>query len=93
MEGEAPYRGGGVKSRRSRSFYGLLGGYPSIPQGPRSRLGEAEDAEGDESVEEEESEEAEVEAALAGAPEASEAPIGALFNQPPFSQMNQAFSK
>ncbi|MBW0588363.1 hypothetical protein O181_128078 [Austropuccinia psidii MF-1] len=46
MEGEAPSRRGGVKSRRSRSFSGLLGGYPSIPQGPRSRSGEAEDEEG-----------------------------------------------
>ncbi|MBW0484576.1 hypothetical protein O181_024291 [Austropuccinia psidii MF-1] len=36
-------------SRRSRSFSGLLGGYPSISQGPRSRLGEAEDEEGEES--------------------------------------------
>ncbi|MBW0528219.1 hypothetical protein O181_067934 [Austropuccinia psidii MF-1] len=46
MEGEALSRRGGVKSRRSRSFSGLLGGYPRISQGPRSRLGEAEDEEG-----------------------------------------------
>ncbi|MBW0519024.1 hypothetical protein O181_058739 [Austropuccinia psidii MF-1] len=50
MEGEAPSRRGGVKSRRSRSFSSLLGGYPSISQGPRSRSGEAEDKEGEESV-------------------------------------------
>ncbi|MBW0573639.1 hypothetical protein O181_113354 [Austropuccinia psidii MF-1] len=31
MEGAAPSRSGGVKSGRSRSFSGLLGGYPSIP--------------------------------------------------------------
>ncbi|MBW0587947.1 hypothetical protein O181_127662 [Austropuccinia psidii MF-1] len=68
MEGAAPSRRGGVKSRRSRSFSGFLGGYPSIPQGPRRRLGEAEDEEGEESVEEEESEEAEVAAALAAEP-------------------------
>ncbi|MBW0504473.1 hypothetical protein O181_044188 [Austropuccinia psidii MF-1] len=67
IEGVAPSRRGGVKSRRSRSFSGLLGGYPSISQGHRSRLGEAEDEEG------EESEESEMEAALAGSPEASEA--------------------
>ncbi|MBW0589645.1 hypothetical protein O181_129360 [Austropuccinia psidii MF-1] len=47
MEGAAPSRRGGVKSRRSRSFSGLLGGYPGVSQGPRSRLGEAEDEEGD----------------------------------------------
>ncbi|MBW0562587.1 hypothetical protein O181_102302 [Austropuccinia psidii MF-1] len=46
-EGEAPYRRGAVKSRRSRSFSGLLGGHPSISQGPRSRLGEAEDEDGE----------------------------------------------
>ncbi|MBW0517848.1 hypothetical protein O181_057563 [Austropuccinia psidii MF-1] len=57
MEGEAPSRRGGVNSKTSRSFYGLLGGYPSIPQRPRSKSGEAEDKEGEESVEEEDSEE------------------------------------
>ncbi|MBW0545262.1 hypothetical protein O181_084977 [Austropuccinia psidii MF-1] len=36
MERAAPSRKGGVKSRRSRSFSGLLGGYPSISQGPRT---------------------------------------------------------
>ncbi|MBW0489025.1 hypothetical protein O181_028740 [Austropuccinia psidii MF-1] len=36
MEGEAP-------SIRSRSFYGLLGGYPGLSLGPRSRLWDAED--------------------------------------------------
>ncbi|MBW0488184.1 hypothetical protein O181_027899 [Austropuccinia psidii MF-1] len=65
MEGASPSRRGGVKSRRSISFPDLLGGYPSISQGPGSRLGEAEYEEG------EESEETEVAAALAGAPEAS----------------------
>ncbi|MBW0533804.1 hypothetical protein O181_073519 [Austropuccinia psidii MF-1] len=63
MEEEEPSRRGGVKSRRSRSFSGLLGGYPRISQGLRRRLGEVDDEEG------EESEEIEVEGAL----EASEA--------------------
>ncbi|MBW0478358.1 hypothetical protein O181_018073 [Austropuccinia psidii MF-1] len=36
-------------SRRSRSFSGLLGGYPSMSEGERARLGEAEDEEGEES--------------------------------------------
>ncbi|MBW0495714.1 hypothetical protein O181_035429 [Austropuccinia psidii MF-1] len=36
MEGEAPSRRRGVKSIRSRSFSGLMGGYQIISQGPRS---------------------------------------------------------
>ncbi|MBW0505891.1 hypothetical protein O181_045606 [Austropuccinia psidii MF-1] len=51
MEGLATSRSGGVKSRRSKSFCGMLGGYPSISQGTRSRLGEAEDEEGEDSEE------------------------------------------
>ncbi|MBW0548114.1 hypothetical protein O181_087829 [Austropuccinia psidii MF-1] len=46
MEGEAPSRRGGIKSRRSRSFSGLLGGYPGMSKGARARLGEVEDEEG-----------------------------------------------
>ncbi|MBW0578322.1 hypothetical protein O181_118037 [Austropuccinia psidii MF-1] len=41
MEGAAPFRRGGMKSRRSRSFSGLLGGYPGMSEGSRERLGEA----------------------------------------------------
>ncbi|MBW0542079.1 hypothetical protein O181_081794 [Austropuccinia psidii MF-1] len=55
MEAEPFSRRVGMKLRRSRSLSELLGGYPAISQGPRSRLGEAEDEEGEESVEEEES--------------------------------------
>ncbi|MBW0526219.1 hypothetical protein O181_065934 [Austropuccinia psidii MF-1] len=55
MEGEAPSIRGGLRLRRSRSFSGLLGGYPNNSQAPRSILGESEDEEGEESVEEEES--------------------------------------
>ncbi|MBW0544415.1 hypothetical protein O181_084130 [Austropuccinia psidii MF-1] len=83
MEGAAPSRRGGVKSRISRSFYGLLGSYPSISQGPRSRLGEAENEEG------EEPEETEVE----GAPDASEAANLAHYNQPLVSQAEPNFLK
>ncbi|MBW0538219.1 hypothetical protein O181_077934 [Austropuccinia psidii MF-1] len=43
IKGAAPSRRGGVNSRRSRSFPGLLGGYPRISQGPRGGLGESED--------------------------------------------------
>ncbi|MBW0576716.1 hypothetical protein O181_116431 [Austropuccinia psidii MF-1] len=39
MEGAAPSRRGGMKSRRSRSFSGLLDGYPGISEGARARLG------------------------------------------------------
>ncbi|MBW0542315.1 hypothetical protein O181_082030 [Austropuccinia psidii MF-1] len=41
MEGAAPSRTGGMKSRRSRYFSGLLGGYPGMSEGARARLGEA----------------------------------------------------
>ncbi|MBW0484976.1 hypothetical protein O181_024691 [Austropuccinia psidii MF-1] len=86
MEGAEPSRRGGVKSRRSRSFSGLLGGYPRVPQRPRSRSGEAGDEDGEEYVEEEESEETEVAAALAGSSKAPEAPNLAHSNQPLVSQ-------
>ncbi|MBW0535936.1 hypothetical protein O181_075651 [Austropuccinia psidii MF-1] len=69
MEGEAPSRRGGMKSRRSRSFSGLLGGYPGMSEGARARLGEAEEEEGEGSVEEEDSGETEVADALANASE------------------------
>ncbi|MBW0465808.1 hypothetical protein O181_005523 [Austropuccinia psidii MF-1] len=80
LDRAAPSRRGGVKSRRSRSFSGFLGGYPCISQGPRRRSGKAEDEE------REESEEVEVAAALEGSPEASEAPNLAHYNQPLVSQ-------
>ncbi|MBW0498555.1 hypothetical protein O181_038270 [Austropuccinia psidii MF-1] len=60
MEGAAPSRRGGMKSRRSRSFSGLLGVYPGMCEGARATLGEVEDEEGEESVEEEDSGETEV---------------------------------
>ncbi|MBW0538929.1 hypothetical protein O181_078644 [Austropuccinia psidii MF-1] len=87
MEGEAPSRRGGVNSRRSRSFSGLFGGYPSISQGPRSRSGEAEDEEV------EESEETEVAAALESVPEASGAPNPVPSSQPLVSQAETNFLK
>ncbi|MBW0524349.1 hypothetical protein O181_064064 [Austropuccinia psidii MF-1] len=64
MEGEAPSRRGGMKSRRSRSFSGLLGGYPGISEGAKAILGEVEDEEGKGSVEEEDSGESELEDAF-----------------------------
>ncbi|MBW0477216.1 hypothetical protein O181_016931 [Austropuccinia psidii MF-1] len=93
MEGAEPSRIGGVNAIRPRSFSGLLGGYPSISQGTRSRLGEAEDEEGEESLEEEYSEETLVASALAGAPEASEAANLAHSNQPLVSQSEPNFLK
>ncbi|MBW0497703.1 hypothetical protein O181_037418 [Austropuccinia psidii MF-1] len=71
----------------------MEGAAPSRRGGVKSRLEEAEDKEGEESVEEEESEETEVAAALAGAPEASEAPNLALSNQPLVSQAEPNFLK
>ncbi|MBW0544565.1 hypothetical protein O181_084280 [Austropuccinia psidii MF-1] len=87
MEGAAPSRRGGMKSRRSRSFFGLLGGYPGMSEGERERLGEAEDEEG------EESEKTKVETALSGAPEASEATNLAHSNQPLVSEAEPNFLK
>ncbi|MBW0514055.1 hypothetical protein O181_053770 [Austropuccinia psidii MF-1] len=88
-----PSRRGGVKSRRSRSFSGLLGSHPSIFQGPRIRLGEAEAEEGDESVEVEDYEETEVAAALKGALMAYEAENLDHFNEPLFAQAEPNFVK
>ncbi|MBW0589981.1 hypothetical protein O181_129696 [Austropuccinia psidii MF-1] len=45
IEGATPSRRGGMKSRRSRSFSGLLGGYPGMSGGARARIGEVEDEE------------------------------------------------
>ncbi|MBW0548762.1 hypothetical protein O181_088477 [Austropuccinia psidii MF-1] len=58
-----------MKSRKSRSFSGLLGGYPGVSEGARARVGEVEDEEGEESVQEEYSGETEVADALENAPE------------------------
>ncbi|MBW0559559.1 hypothetical protein O181_099274 [Austropuccinia psidii MF-1] len=88
MEGAAPSRRVGMKSRRSRSFSGLLGGYPGMSEGARARLEEVENEEGEESVEEEDSGETEVEDALANAPEV---PQGS--NQPLFSQTEPSLLK
>ncbi|MBW0568254.1 hypothetical protein O181_107969 [Austropuccinia psidii MF-1] len=93
MEEEAPSRREGMKSRRSRSFSGLLGGYPGISEGARATLGEAEDEEGEEYVEEEDSEEAEVATSLAGVPEVSAAANLTHSNQPLVSQAEPNFFK
>ncbi|MBW0483330.1 hypothetical protein O181_023045 [Austropuccinia psidii MF-1] len=93
MEGEVLSRRQGMKSGRSRSFSGLLGGYPSISQGPGRRFWEASYEEGEDSVEEEESEKNEVAASLAGAPGAPQAQDKALSNQPLVSQAETNFLK
>ncbi|MBW0567047.1 hypothetical protein O181_106762 [Austropuccinia psidii MF-1] len=67
--GPPPSRRGGIKSRRSRSSSGLLGGYPGMSEGARARLGKVEHEEGAESVEEEDSWETEVADDLENAPE------------------------
>ncbi|MBW0491344.1 hypothetical protein O181_031059 [Austropuccinia psidii MF-1] len=86
MEGAAPSRRGGMKSRRSRSFSGLLGVYPGMSEGARAILEEVEDEEGEESVEEEDSRETEVADALENAPEVPQGSNIARTNQPLVSQ-------
>ncbi|MBW0464850.1 hypothetical protein O181_004565 [Austropuccinia psidii MF-1] len=87
MKEAAPSRRGGMKSRRSRSFSGMLGGYPGMSEGARAILGEAEDEEW------EESDETEVETALEGVPEASEVANLAHPNRPLFSEGEPNFLK
>ncbi|MBW0466213.1 hypothetical protein O181_005928 [Austropuccinia psidii MF-1] len=87
MEGAVPSRTGVMKSKRSRSFSGLLILYLGIFYGPRSRLKEAEDEE------EEETEEAEVEAALEGATKAPEDSNLAISHHPLVSQAKPNFLK
>ncbi|MBW0466340.1 hypothetical protein O181_006055 [Austropuccinia psidii MF-1] len=69
MEGTAPSRRGGMKSRREKSFYGSLGGYSGISEGARAILGEVGDEEREEFVEEEDYGGTEVADAIANAPE------------------------
>ncbi|MBW0517663.1 hypothetical protein O181_057378 [Austropuccinia psidii MF-1] len=90
MEGAAPSRRGVMKSRKSRSFSGLLGGYSGMSEGARERVGEVEDEEGEESVGEEDSGETEVEDALANAPEVPQGSNLAPTNQPLVSQSNSS---
>ncbi|MBW0530817.1 hypothetical protein O181_070532 [Austropuccinia psidii MF-1] len=93
MEGEAPSRRGGIKSKRSRSFSGLFAGYPLISEGERARLGEVGDEEGEESVKEEDSGETEVADALANAPEVPQGSNLAPTNQPLVSQSDTSLLK
>ncbi|MBW0561552.1 hypothetical protein O181_101267 [Austropuccinia psidii MF-1] len=92
MEGAAPSRRGGMKSRRSRAFSCLLVGYPGMSEGARSRLGEVEDEEG-ESVEEEDSGETEVADSLANAPEVPQSSNLAPTNQLLVSQSDTSLLK
>ncbi|MBW0481267.1 hypothetical protein O181_020982 [Austropuccinia psidii MF-1] len=93
MEEAAPSRSGGMKSRISRTFYGLLGGYPGMSEGARARLGEAEDEEGEESVEEEYSGETKVADALANTPEVPQGSNLAPTNQPLVSKSDPILLK
>ncbi|MBW0511469.1 hypothetical protein O181_051184 [Austropuccinia psidii MF-1] len=93
MDGEAPSRRGGIKTRISRSFSGLLGGYPGISEGARARLGEVGDEEGEASVEEEDSGKTEVTDSLADAPEVPQNSNLALSSQPLVSQTKPSLLK
>ncbi|MBW0539296.1 hypothetical protein O181_079011 [Austropuccinia psidii MF-1] len=85
MEGEAPSRRGGMKSRISRLFSGLLGGYTGISEGARARLGKVEDKEGEESVEGED--------AFANSPEVPQGSNLAPTNKPLVSQSDPSLFK
>ncbi|MBW0552500.1 hypothetical protein O181_092215 [Austropuccinia psidii MF-1] len=85
MEGAKPSRRGGIKSRISRSFSGLLGGQPGISEGERAIVGECENQEGDESAEEEDSGEPEVGDFLVNAPQVPQSSNIAPSNQTPVS--------
>ncbi|MBW0518508.1 hypothetical protein O181_058223 [Austropuccinia psidii MF-1] len=93
MEGAAPSRRGGMKSRRSISFSGLLGGYPGMSEGARAILGEVEDEEGEYSVEEEDSGETEGADSSANALEVPQGSNLALSNQPLVSQTEPSLLK
>ncbi|MBW0512570.1 hypothetical protein O181_052285 [Austropuccinia psidii MF-1] len=93
MEGAEHSRSGGMKSRRSISFSGLLGGHPGMSEGSRARLREVEDEEGKESLEEEDFGETEVAYALANAPEVPQGSNLAPTNQPLVSQYDPGFLK
>ncbi|MBW0499608.1 hypothetical protein O181_039323 [Austropuccinia psidii MF-1] len=82
-----------MKLIRSRSFSGLLGGYPGIYQGPRSIFEEAKDNEGEESMEKENSDEKKVADVLADAPEALKPPNLGTYNKTLFSQAETNFLK
>ncbi|MBW0584659.1 hypothetical protein O181_124374 [Austropuccinia psidii MF-1] len=93
MEGAAPSGRGGMKSRRSRSFSGLLGGYPGMSEGARERLGEVEYEEGEGSVEEEDSGKTEVEDVLENSPEVCQGSNLAPTNQHLVSQSDPSLLK
>ncbi|MBW0588234.1 hypothetical protein O181_127949 [Austropuccinia psidii MF-1] len=93
MEGAAPSKRGGMKSRRSRAFSGLLGGYPGMYEGARARLGEVEDEGGEVLVDEEDSGETEVVDALANAPEGPQGSTLAPTNKPLVSQCDPSLLK
>ncbi|MBW0524828.1 hypothetical protein O181_064543 [Austropuccinia psidii MF-1] len=93
MEGEVPSRRGGVKSGRSRSFSGILGGYPGIFEGSRAITGEFEDEEGEESVEEEDSGETEVAVSLAEAPKSPQGSNLDLSSKPLVYQIEPSLLK
>ncbi|MBW0537249.1 hypothetical protein O181_076964 [Austropuccinia psidii MF-1] len=93
MEGEAPSRRGGETSRRTRSFSGLLGGYPGMSEGARAILGGFEYEEGEESVGEEDSGETKVEDYLENAPEVPQHSNLAPTNQPLVSQSDPGLLK
>ncbi|MBW0489051.1 hypothetical protein O181_028766 [Austropuccinia psidii MF-1] len=93
MEGAAPSRRGGMKSRRSRSFSGLLGGYPGMSEGTRERLGEVEEEEGEESVEKEDCGKPKVADSFANAPEVPQGSDLAPTNQPLVSKLDPSLLK
>ncbi|MBW0501087.1 hypothetical protein O181_040802 [Austropuccinia psidii MF-1] len=93
MEGAAPSRRGGTKSRTLRSFSGPLGHHPGISEASRPTLGEVGDEEGEESMEEEDSGENEVADSLANDPEVLQSSDLALSSKSLVSQIETSLLK
>ncbi|MBW0523030.1 hypothetical protein O181_062745 [Austropuccinia psidii MF-1] len=82
VEGAALFRKEGRVQRRSSSFSGVVGGFPGLSTTTLKGPGEYGEEEDENSVEEEESDGTEGVPATVGAPQGTEGPTLAQYNQP-----------